>query len=246
MPPLSVTIITLDEAAHIAAAIESVSWADEIIVVDAGSRDETVRLARERGAAVHERPWTTWSDQKNAAAALARHDWILSLDADERISPPLAQEIRALMAADPPMRGYRMPRVTFHLGRWIRTTDFYPDYQTRLYDRRSARWRNLKVHESVEVDGTVGTLHHELQHFSFRDLADQIARINRYTTIAAEELLARGQRATLLDLLAHPPAAFLRNYVLRRGFMDGVPGLTISLVNAWGVFVKYAKLRERS
>jgi glycosyltransferase involved in cell wall biosynthesis len=241
---VSVTIITLNEAPHIGAAIDSVAWADEIVVVDAGSRDDTVRLARERGARVETRIWSGWSDQKNFAAALANHDWIFSLDADERVTPDLAREIRTLLAGEPSARGYRMPRVTFHLGRWIRTTDFYPDYQTRLYDRRAARWRSRRVHESVSVDGPIGTLTHELQHLSFRDLADQIARIDRYTTLAALDLHESGRRASAADLLVHPPAAFLRNYVLRRGFLDGTPGLVISLVNAWGVFLKYAKVWE--
>jgi glycosyltransferase involved in cell wall biosynthesis len=153
VPPVSVTIITLNEAEHIAAAIDSVSWADEVIVVDSGSTDGTLSIARERGARTDTRAWTGWIDQKNYAATLARNDWILSLDADERVSPELAAEIRALLTTEPARRGYRMPRVTFHLGQWIRTTDFYPDYQTRLYDRRAARWTGRYVHESVNVDG---------------------------------------------------------------------------------------------
>jgi glycosyltransferase involved in cell wall biosynthesis len=244
VPKVSVTIITLNEAEHIAAAIDSASWADEIVVVDAGSRDETVAIARARGARVDERAWTGWIDQKNHAAALATHDWIFSLDADERITPALADEIRALLRDEPQARGYRLPRVTFHLGRWIRTTDFYPDYQTRLYDRRAARWQGLYVHESVAVDGPVGRLRHELQHYSFRDLRDQVDRINTYTTLAARQMHERGRRSGPIHLLVHPPAAFLRNYVLRRGFRDGTAGLTISLVNAYAVFLKFAKLWE--
>lgn len=244
MPALTVTIITLDEEARVAAAIDSVSWADEIVVVDAGSRDATVPIARGLGARVETRAWSGWSDQKNFAAALASHEWILSIDADERVTPELAGEIRTLLAAEPPLRGYRMPRVTFHLGRWIRTTDFYPDYQTRLYDRRAARWRSRRVHESVAVDGAIGALTHELQHFSFRNLGDQVARIDRYTTLAAQEMYESGRRASTFDLLVHPAAAFLRNYLLRRGVLDGIPGLTISLLNAWGVMLKYAKVWE--
>ena len=244
MPALSVTIITLDEAGHIARAIDSVSWADEIVVVDSGSRDDTVEIARRRGARVETRTWSGWSDQKNFAAALASHDWILSIDADERVTPELATGIRALLLTEPPLRGYRMPRVAFHLGRWIRTTDFYPDYQTRLYDRRAARWRSRPVHESVAVDGPIGTLAHELQHFSFRDISDQVARIDRYTTLAARDLYDNGRRARTSDLLLHPAAAFLRNYLLRRGVTDGLPGLTISLLNAWSVWLKYTKLWE--
>ena len=244
MPQLSVTIITLNEADQIAAALDSVSWADEVVVVDSGSTDGTPDLARAKGARVSTRAWTGWIDQKNHAASLASHDWILSLDADERATPELASEIRALLQAEPARRGYRIPRVTFHLGRWIRTTDFYPDFQTRLYDRRAGGWQGGRVHESVRVDGGQGQLRGELQHYSFRDLADQVARLNHYSTLAARQMHEDGRRATVADLLVHPPAAFLRNYVLRRGFLDGAAGLVISAVNAYGVFLKFAKLRE--
>ncbi len=244
MPKVSATIITLNEAEHIGAAIDSVSWADEIVVVDSGSTDGTIDVARARGARVDTRAWTGYVDQKNHAASLAAHDWIVSLDADERVTPELAGEIQSLLRSEPTHRGYRVPRVTFHLGRWIRTTDFYPDYQARLYDRRAARWRGNLVHESVHVDGGVDYLRGELQHYSFRDLADHVARVNHYTTLAARQLHAAGRGATLLDLLMHPPAAFLRNYVLRRGFLDGTAGFQISVVNAYSVFLKFAKLRE--
>jgi len=244
VPKLSVTIITLNEADHIAAAIDSASWADEIIVVDSGSTDTTVDIARRKGVRVEQRDWTGWIDQKNYAAGLASYDWIFSLDADERITPALASEIGALLASEPPRRGYRVPRVAFHLGRWIRTTDFYPDYQTRLYDRRAARWQGKYVHESVAVEGGAGRLTSELEHYSFRDLRDQIERINTYTTLSARQMHERGRRAGAVDLIVHPPAAFLRNYVLRRGFLDGSVGLTISLMNAYSVFLKFAKLRE--
>src|SRR5918999_329854 len=161
VPKVAVTIITLDEAEHIAAAIDSVAWADEVIVVDSGSSDGTADIALAKGARVSTRAWTGYVDQKNHAASLASHDWILSLDADERVTPELAAEIQALLRSEPPKRGYRVPRVAFHLGRWIRTTDFYPDYQARLYDRRAARWRGSLVHESVQVDGGVEYLRSE-------------------------------------------------------------------------------------
>jgi glycosyltransferase involved in cell wall biosynthesis len=244
VPRVSVTIITLNEAAHIGAAIDSAAWADEIVVVDAGSTDETVAIGRGKGVRVSAREWTGYVDQKNHAAALASHDWIFSLDADERITPALAAEVRALLANEPPRRGYRVPRVTFHLGRWIRTTDFYPDFQTRLYDRRAARWQGKYVHESVAVDGGAGQLANELQHYSYRDLRDHLERINRYTTLAARQMYENGRRAGMLDLLLHPPAAFVRNYVLRRGFADGAAGLTLSLINAYAVLLKFAKLWE--
>ena len=246
MPKLSVTIITLDEAEHIAAAIDSAAWADEIILIDSGSRDGTTDIGRAKGARVVTRDWPGYVDQKNYAASIATHDWIFSLDADERIPAALAREIRALLATEPPKRGYRVPRVTFHLGRWIRTTDFYPDFQTRLYDRRAARWNGKYVHESVSVDGPSGQLREELQHYSYRDLRDHLDRINHYSTLAAKQMHEAGRRAGPLDLLLHPPAAFLRNYLLRRGILDGTVGLTLSIVNSYSVFLKFAKLWELS
>src|SRR5947207_9653718 len=168
---LTVTVITRDEAANIAAALQSVSWADEIIVVDSQSTDETISIARELATRVEVREWPGFSAQKNYAASIASHDWILSLDADERVTPELAREIQRLLAADPPHAGYRIPRVTWHLGKWIRTTDWYPDHQLRLYDRRTAEWTGRYVHESVSIrrsasapaDGAVGRLRGELQ-----------------------------------------------------------------------------------
>lgn len=244
MQKLTVTIITLDEAAHIGAAIDSASFADEILVVDSGSTDGTTEIARSKGVRVLTRAWTGYVDQKNFAAAEAAHDWIFSLDADERIPSVLAAELRRVLATAPSLHGYRVPRVTFHLGRWIRTTDFYPDYQTRLYHRRFARWEGRYVHESVTVDGPVGYLQTELQHYSFSDLSDQIKRINHYSTLSARQMYEAGRRTGPLQILFHPPAAFFRNYVLRRGFLDGTAGLTISLMNAWSVGLKFMKLWE--
>jgi glycosyltransferase involved in cell wall biosynthesis len=244
VPKVSVTIITLNEADHIAAAIGSAAWADEVIVVDAESTDDTRAIALAGGASVHTRAWTGYVDQKNHAASLASHDWIFSLDADERVTPALAAEVREVLARGAPCSAYRVPRVTFHLGRWIRTTDFYPDFQTRLYDRRAASWRGKHVHESVGASGPVGQLTSELEHYSYRDLADHLDRINRYTSLAARQMHEAGRRARIVDLVVHPPAAFLRNYLLRRGFLDGAVGLTLSLVNAYSVLLKFAKLWE--
>ncbi|MGE0443684.1 MAG: glycosyltransferase family 2 protein [Vicinamibacterales bacterium] len=244
MPKLSVTIITLNEAAHVGAALDSVAWADEVIVVDAGSDDGTPDIARSRGARVIVRDWPGYVEQKNYAASLAANDWILSLDADERIPPPLADEIRGILQANPAAGAYRIPRVAFHLGRWIRTTDFYPDYQTRLYDRRVARWQGQHVHESVKGDRPPGQLRNEIEHYSFSDLRDQVDRLNHYSSLAARQMHENGRRSGPLHLLVQPPAAFLRNYILRRGFLDGTAGLLISLVNSYGVFLKFAKLWE--
>jgi glycosyltransferase involved in cell wall biosynthesis len=244
VPKLSVTIITKNEAADIGDALASVDWADELIVVDSMSGDETVTIAKQHTDRVIVREWPGYVEQKNYAASIASHDWILSLDADERVSPALVDEIRRTLASDPAESGFRMPRVTFHLGRWIRTTDWYPDYQLRLYDRRAAEWTGRYVHEGVSVHGRVGSLSGELQHFAYRDVADHLETIDRYTTYAARQMHEAGQRAGVLRLAGHPPVAFLRNYLLRGGIRDGMPGFIISVMNAYYVFLKFAKLSE--
>jgi len=243
---ITATIISLNEERNIARAIESLRCCDEIVILDSGSADRTVELAEKLGARVIESPWRGYAGQKNWAAEQASHDWILSLDADERVTPDLAREIQALLGApaSPARAGYRIPRVTWHLGRWIWHTDWYPDYQLRLYDRRRARWRPRRVHESVEVDGgDYGHLAGDLQHYAYRDEAHHRQTMERYTTLAAEEMHASGRRAGLASLALHPLAAFLRNYVLRAGFLDGRAGLTISAMNARYVYLKFTKLR---
>jgi len=244
VPKLSVTIITKNEAADLGDALESVSWADEVIVVDSESTDGTVAIARRFASHVTVRPWPGYVEQKNHAAQLATHDWILSLDADERVTPALAREIRAAIAQTPAYAAFRIPRVTWHLGRWIRSTDWYPDHQVRLYDRRSAQWTGTYVHESVTAQGPLGELKGELQHFAYRDIADHLETIDRYTTYSARQMREAGRHAGLLRLAGHPPLAFLRNYIARGGFRDGVPGFVISSLNAYYVFLKFAKLWE--
>ena len=245
MPRLSVVVITRNEAANIRAALESVRWADELVVVDSGSTDDTLRIAGEIADRVTAHDWTGYGAQKNHATELAAHDWVLSLDADERVSPALAREIRALLQAEPAARGYRIPRVTRYLGRWIRSTDWYPDHQLRLYDRRAARWNDRLVHESVAVDGPVRRLRGELEHHAYRDVSHHLQTIDRYTTLAARQMHREGRRAGWVDLAVRPTAAFLRNYVVRRGVRDGIHGLIVSLLNAGYVLLKFVKLWER-
>ncbi|HEY7790867.1 MAG TPA: glycosyltransferase family 2 protein [Vicinamibacterales bacterium] len=244
MAALTVTIIARNEAADIEAAIASVAWADEILVIDSDSTDATAALAARSGAHVTVRTWPGYVAQKNFAAAQASHDWILSLDADERVTPELADEIRALLNATPTHAAYFIPRVTWHLGRWIRSTDWYPDYQLRLYDRRTAEWAGRYVHEGVQVRGSVGRLRHELQHFAYRDIADHLETLDRYTTLAARQMHEDGRRVGFVGLVAHPAFAFFRNYILKTGFRQGTAGLVISAMNAHYVFLKFAKLWE--
>jgi glycosyltransferase involved in cell wall biosynthesis len=241
---LTVTVITRNEASNIAAALESVAWADEIVVVDSNSTDGTADIARRLATRVEIRDWPGYGAQKNHAAALASHDWILSIDADERVTPELAAEIRALLNAGPSSPGYRIPRVAFYLGRWIRSTDWYPDLQLRLYDRRAGRWDDRRVHESVVTNAAPGVLRAEIQHFPYRDISHHLQTIDRYTTLAAEDWRAAGRRAGAAQAFFHPRFAFLRNYVLKGGFRDGSAGLMVSILNSYYVFLKLAKLWE--
>jgi glycosyltransferase involved in cell wall biosynthesis len=243
VPKLTVTVITRDESANIGAALESVSWADEIVVVDSHSTDDTVARARRRTERVFVRDWLGYSAQKNFAAEQASHDWILSLDADERVTPALADEIRALLREEPPARGYRIPRISFYLGKWIRSTDWYPDYQLRLYDRRVSTWAGV-VHEGVAVSGAVGRLRADLQHIPYRDLADHLQTIDRYTTLAARQMRERGTTVGVAGLVVRPIGAFLRNYLARGGWRDGAVGFVVSVLNSGYVFLKFAKLWE--
>jgi glycosyltransferase involved in cell wall biosynthesis len=243
---LTVTVITYNESAHIAAALDSVAWADEIIVVDSGSTDGTTEIARGRATRVLTRPWEGYSAQKNFAASQASNDWVLSMDADERVTPELAREIRDLLARGPEARGYRIRRVTRYLGTWIRTTDWSHDYQLRLYDRRAGRWNGMKIHESFRLsEGKPVKLRGVLEHYAYNDIAHHLRKINAYTTLIADQWIEEGRRTNPLAIAVHPFAAFLRNYVLRAGFSQGTVGLIISLMNSYYVFLKLAKLWER-
>jgi glycosyltransferase involved in cell wall biosynthesis len=242
---LTVTVITRNEAANIEGALQSVQWADEIVVVDSHSVDETVAIAERHRARVVLHDWGGYSAQRNYAAEIAANDWILALDADERVPPELAAEIQRIMQEGSILGGYRMPRLSYYLGRWIHGTDWYPDYQLRLYDRRVGQFNGKRVHESVELKyGRPGTLQHGLQHYPYRDISDHVTSIDHYTTLAAEEWYAEGRRTNAFEVAIHPPAAFFRNYIVRRGLFDGMPGLLISILNSYYVFLKVLKLWE--
>ena len=249
MPGLTVTIITRDEVDRLGEAVASAAFADEIVIVDSGSTDGTIELARRLTPRVVTRDWPGFAAQKNFAAAEASHDWILSLDADERVSPALGTEIRAILSAGPQAPAYRVPRVSFYLGRWIRSTDWYPDYQVRLYDRRAASWAGEYVHESVQTAGAVGRLRGELLHFPYRDVSHHLRTIDRYTALAARQMRDQGRTVSAAGLAARAAGAFLRNYLLRGGFRQGGVGLIVSVLNSYYVFLKFARLwtatRER-
>jgi glycosyltransferase involved in cell wall biosynthesis len=241
---ISATIITLNEERNIARAIESLRCCDEVVVVDSGSSDRTRELAEMRGARFLVHPWPGYASQKNFAAEQASHDWILSIDADEALSEALETEILALRQTDPRHAAYSMPRLAQYLGRWIRHSGWYPDRKIRLYDRRQAAWRGDYVHESVAVRGDVGRLQGDLLHFTCSSLREHLLTMDRYTTLAARELRARGKRIGWRQLLLDPPWAFFRAWVLQRGFLDGLPGLAIAYMAALYSFLKYAKARD--
>lgn len=245
MPKVSAVLIAQNEADRIETALRSVAFCDDLVVVDGGSRDDTAARALALGARVLARPFDGFVAQKNFAIEAARHDIVLSLDADEEVTAALRAEIEALRALSGdtlPDAGYRIPRVTHYLGREIRATDWYPDWQLRLFDRRRGRFTGALVHESVEVAGAVGRLRGELVHRPYRDRAEHLRRIDRYTTLWAEAEHAKGRRALPGTGPAAAAFAFLRNYVLKRGFVLGAAGFEISKLNARYVRQKFVKL----
>jgi glycosyltransferase involved in cell wall biosynthesis len=240
---ISATIITFNEQKNIARAIESLRCFDEVVVVDSGSVDRTVEIAARLGARVIEHPWEGFARQKNFAAEQARYDWIFSIDADESLSEALEAEIWQLRKTGPDCDAYTVPRLAQYLGRWILHSGWYPDRKIRLYDRRKGHWTGSYVHESVQVDGTVGHLESNLLHYTCDSLTQHLETMNRYTTLAAEQLVAEKVRIGWRHLLLDPPWTFFRTYILQRGFLDGVEGLAIAYMAALYNFVKYAKAR---
>jgi len=244
--PISVTVLTFNEEGRVRDCLESVKWADEIIVVDSLSTDGTLEIVKEYTDRIVQRPWPGYVEQKQFALEQATHEWLLNVDADERVSPELAQEIRNVVREDDPsFAGWTMPRKTFYLGRWITRGGWYPDRKLRLVRRTKARWEGVEPHDRVVVDGPVGRLRGDLHHLTYRDMADHLKRINRFTTAAACEMDERGKRFVRAHMLLNPIAKFLKMYLLRLGFLDGQAGFVIAVLSSYYVFLKYAKLWER-
>jgi glycosyltransferase involved in cell wall biosynthesis len=243
---ITATIVALNEERKIARAIESLRCCDEILVVDSGSVDRTVELAEKLGARVLDRAWKGYAEQKNLAAAEASHDWILSIDADEALSEALEGEIWNLKKNGPRYDAYTMPRLAQYLGRWILHSGWYPDRKIRLFHRHKARWVGDFVHERVEVNGRLGHLESNLLHFTCDSLSEHLKTMDRYTTLAAEELVSRKTPIGLSHLILDPSWTFIKTYLVQRGFLDGVEGLTIAYMAALYAFLKYAKARNMS
>ncbi|HSD67799.1 MAG TPA: glycosyltransferase family 2 protein [Vicinamibacteria bacterium] len=245
MVPLSAVLIAQDEEKTIGDALASVAFCDEIVVVDSGSKDATRAIAEAAGARVIvNAPWPGFVAQRDLATRAARHDWVLPLDTDERVSGALREEIEGLRRLGFDAAGYRIPRVAWYLGRWVRGTDWYPDWQVRLFDRARGGWQGDLVHESVTVRGPVGRLRGELEHHPYADISDHLRKIDSYTTLWARQAHAAGRRSNVADMFAGASWAFFRNYVLKRGFLLGSAGLIVSVLNTHYTFAKLAKLRE--
>jgi glycosyltransferase involved in cell wall biosynthesis len=245
---LTACIITYNEADRIEACVRSVSFCDEIVVVDAHSTDTTRSLASALGARVIERNWPGYRSQKQFAVEAASHDWVLCLDADERVTPELRAEVLALRdagfmnPAGPQNAGWSIPRITDYFGRFLRHGNAYPDRLIRLFDRRRGGWIGEEIHENTRVRGAVGRLYGHLEHYSYRSLGDHQQRMARYADLMARSLYARGKRCGVLKILVNPQWRFLRGYVLRLGMLDGWRGLVFALVEANYVRRKYLQL----
>jgi glycosyltransferase involved in cell wall biosynthesis len=242
MSPITGTIITFNEEDRIAEAIASLACCDEVIVVDSGSTDRTCEIALARGARVISRTWEGYSKQKNFAAWSASNDWILSLDADERVSVELSAEIVQWKRTNPDAEAVSMPRRVFYLGQWIGHSGWYPDRKIRLYDRRRAQWEGDFVHESMKVDGRVDLFDSDLLHFPYRNFQDHLSRIDRYTQLASEAARKKGKRSNPIKLVFGPLAAFLSSFVAHAGFLDGWRGLLIAWMGARYVFKRELRI----
>jgi glycosyltransferase involved in cell wall biosynthesis len=240
---ISACIIAMNEADRIADCLASLAFCDEIVVVDSHSTDRTREIAAAHGARVIERDWPGHVAQKEFTIRQAMHDWVLCLDADERVSPELRAQIVGLRDAGfPDKAGWRFPRLSSYLGRWMSHGSWYPDRQLRLFDRRRGRWGGYDPHDRVELDGPVGTLSGRLLHHPYRNFADHLRTIDSYTTMMADGLHRRGKSARLVDIVVRPPARFLRDYVLKRGFLLGWRGLLQAFLAAHYTRLKYMKL----
>lgn len=242
--PLSVAIITLNAATQLAACLDSVRFADEVIVVDSGSDDGTQALAERHGAKVIAQDWLGFGPQKQFAVEQAAHDWVLCLDADERLTPALQASIENALK-NPSTAAFRLARRNRFLGRYLRHGEGYPDWTLRLFDRRQARWSTDAVHEKVDTQCSVGELAGDLLHDSAESLASYLNKQNRYTTLAAEMALAAGKRASFGRIAFSPLVRFIKFYFVRQGFRDGLPGLIHIAIGCFNSFMKYSKMLER-
>ena len=241
---ISAVLITHNEAENLPDCLASLQdWVDEIVVVDNHSSDDTMRIAQQHGAKVLQTPdWPGFGVQKNRALDLATCDWVLSIDADERVTPELMAEIQSILATEPMLTAYEIPRLSWYCGKFIRHAGWRPDFVLRLFERDSARFSDDLVHERVVPTGNVGQLKHALLHYSYRNFSQVLHKVNAYSSASAQQAFASGKRSSVAGALGHGAWAFFRTYVLRAGFLDGSHGLALSISNAQTSYYKYLKL----
>lgn len=241
---LSAIIISKNEASNIERCIQSLSFCDEVVVIDSESSDNTVDLAKKLGAQVFVLPWKGFVTQRNQSIGFAKGNWILSVDADEVVSSELAEEIQGVISSQGAKAAYSVPRKTIHLGRWIKHGGWYPNRLVRLFRKAEGFWVGGEVHERWNCSSEVGELQSPLLHYSFADLRDQVDRNNHYSTLGAMTLKQNGKRFSTFRLLGKSASKFLETYFLKKGFLDGYPGFIIAVSAAYSVFLKWAKLWE--
>ncbi|OFZ13586.1 MAG: hypothetical protein A2Z20_04710 [Bdellovibrionales bacterium RBG_16_40_8] len=241
--PISLVIITLNEEKNIERCIRSVPFATEVVVLDSGSQDKTIDIARRLGARVFVEPWRGYAKQKTRATAIATQDWILSLDADEALSPEAQEEIVALLAQPLTYDAYTLPRLCYYLERWMYHGGMYPDYQTRLYNRTNASWLDTPVHEHLVAEKTL-KLKKPIFHWSFNSVAQHIETINRYSSLRAEDFKTKGKSFCAGKMMIKTASKFFEIYFIKRGFRDGIPGLIAAVVSSFSTFLRWAKLYE--
>lgn len=241
--PLSLVVISFNEEKNIQRCLQSVPFASEWLVVDSFSQDQTLEQASRIGARVIQERWKGFGIQKDFAARQAQYDWILSLDADEALSPELQQEIIQTFSHLDPQVGYRIPRLSYHLGRWIRYGGWYPDYQLRLFNRKFSAWSPVELHEKV-ISPRTEKMRSPILHWVFRGISHQVVTNDKYSSLSAQELFNNNKRFSYLKLIFKPFGKFLETYIWKRGCLDGLPGFIISIGASYSLFLKFAKLWE--
>ena len=241
--PVSLVIITLNEEKNIERCINSASWCNDIVVIDSFSSDKTAEVAKKLGARVYSEKWRGYGEQKNLGTSMALNEWVLSLDADEALSPQLSEELKNLVSSNPKKDAYECPRRSWYMGRWIFHGGWYPDLQTRFFNRTAAKWSTSKVHERLIASSTE-RLNSELLHWPFESLAHQIEKNNKYSSLGAQEQKHQGRQFSLLKLIFKPAIKFIETYIFKLGFLDGLPGFIIAVRAGYSVHLKMAKLYE--
>ena len=242
MPKISTIIITYNEEKNIRRCLSSIDWVYEIVVVDSGSTDDTKKIASEFTQRIFDIKWEGFGKAKEYAKDKASNQWILSVDADEVVAQDLKEEILNITKSEDSLDGYYIPRKSNFLGKWVKHGGWYPDYVLRLFKKDRAKFNHSRVHEKVEVDGEIGYLKNVLLHYTDPDFTHYLEKLNRYTSLGAEELFNKGKRANLFDVVFRPLAIFLKMYFLKKGFLDGLTGFVLAVSSAFHVFSKYVKL----